>query len=125
MKKNIYVCICVTESLHCTPETNTLSINYALIIFLKGKNVSVEHVCVDLLLFLLFLDFSFNVDHFLKSLLNLLQYFFCFMFWFFGYEACGIFTPQPRIEPAPPTLGGGLNHWTTREVLSHFPFWSH
>ena len=24
------------------------------------------------------------------------------MLWFFGYEACGIFTPQPRIKPAPP-----------------------
>ena len=29
----------------------------------------------------------FNVGHFLKSSLNLLQYCFCFMFWFFGCEA--------------------------------------
>ena len=28
---------------------------------------------------------------FLKSLLNFLQYYFCFMFWFFGHETCGIF----------------------------------
>ena len=36
----------------------------------------------------------FDVDHFLKSLLNLLQYCFCFfMFWFFGREACGILAP--------------------------------
>ena len=44
---------------------------------------------------------------FLKSLLNLLQYCFCFMyFWIFGREACGILTPQPGIKPAPPALEG-------------------
>ena len=43
---------------------------------------------------------------FLKSLSNLLQYCFCFMFWFFGCEACGILAPQPGIEPAPPALEG-------------------
>ena len=31
----------------------------------------------------------------LKSLLSLLQYFFCFMFWFFGPQACGILAPRP------------------------------
>ena len=35
---------------------------------------------------------------------------------FFGCEACGILAPQPGIEPAPPALEGGLNHWTAREV---------
>ena len=43
---------------------------------------------------------------FLKSLLNLLQYFFCFMFGFFGCEACGILAPRPGIKPAPPALEG-------------------
>ena len=38
---------------------------------------------------------------FLKSLLNLLQYCFCFMFWFFGHKACGILAPRPEIEPTP------------------------
>ena len=38
--------------------------------------------------------------------MNLLQYIFCFMFWFFGREACGILAPRPRIEPAPPALEG-------------------
>ena len=42
----------------------------------------------------------------LKSLLNLLQYCFCFMFWLFGQKACGIFGPQPEIKPAPPALEG-------------------
>ena len=43
---------------------------------------------------------------FLKSLLNLLQYCFCFMFWFFGHEACGILAPRPGIEPVPSALEG-------------------
>ena len=34
----------------------------------------------------------------------MLQYCFCFMFWFFDHKACGILAPQPWIEPAPPTL---------------------
>ena len=33
-------------------------------------------------------------------------YCFCFMFWFFGHEACGILAPQSGIEPAPLTLEG-------------------
>ena len=37
---------------------------------------------------------------FLKSLLNLLQHCFCFVFWLFGHEACGILTSLPGIEPA-------------------------
>ena len=43
---------------------------------------------------------------FLKSLLSLLQYCFCFMFWFFSHEACGILAPWPGIEPVPPALEG-------------------
>ena len=37
---------------------------------------------------------------FLKSLLNLLQYFFCFMVCFFGHEACVILASQPGIKPS-------------------------
>ena len=48
----------------------------------------------------------FDVDHFLKSLLNLLQYCFCFTFWFFGHEACGILAPWPGVKPTPPALEG-------------------
>ena len=43
---------------------------------------------------------------FLKSLLNLLQYCFCFVFWFFGHQACGILAPRPGIKPASPALEG-------------------
>ena len=40
-----------------------------------------------------------------------------FMFWFFGWEACGILAPWPGIKPAPPALEvQSLNHQTTREV---------
>ena len=35
-----------------------------------------------------------------------LLYCFCFMFWFFGPKACGIFVPQPEIGPASPELEG-------------------
>ena len=43
---------------------------------------------------------------FFKSLLNLLQYCFCVMVWFFDHEACGILAPQPGIKPAPRALEG-------------------
>ena len=43
-----------------------------------------------------------------KFLLNLLQYCFCFMFWFSGHEACGILAPSPGMEPATPSLEGEI-----------------
>ena len=55
--------------------------------------------------------FFFNVGLFLKSLLNMLQYCFCFMFWFFGCKACVVLAPQPEIESVPHVLEG--------EVLSN------
>ena len=42
----------------------------------------------------------------LKSLLNLLQHFFCFMFWFFGQEVCGTLIPRLMTKPEPSTLEG-------------------
>ena len=42
----------------------------------------------------------------LKPLLNLLQYWFYFMFQFFGCKACGILAPRPEIVPAPSALKG-------------------
>ena len=44
---------------------------------------------------------------FFKSLLNLLQYCFCFMF--FGPEACGILAPQPGIKPVRLALEGEVS----------------
>lgn len=66
-----------------------------------------------------------------KTSLNLLQYFFCLMFWFFGLEAPGISAPQSQMEPAPPALGVKSYHWAPRDVpvfilfhpviLNHWP----
>ena len=44
-----------------------------------------------------------------KSLLRLLQYCFCFMFWFFGQEACGILAPRPGMEATPPASEGEIS----------------
>ena len=58
----------------------------------------------------IFIDFQrlkkifFWCEPLLKSLLNLLQYFFWFTFWFFGQQACGILAPWPGIKPTPPAL---------------------
>ena len=54
----------------------------------------------------------------LKSLLNLLQYCFCFfMFCFFDPKAWGTLTSLLGIEPVPLALEGkALMHWTTMEV---------
>ena len=45
---------------------------------------------------------------FLKSLLNLLQFCFPFMFCFFGPEAYRILASRPGIEPAAPALEGKI-----------------
>ena len=49
---------------------------------------------------------------FLKSVLNLLQYCFCFEFCIFGWEACGISPTRDQTH----TLEGDVSRWTTREV---------
>ena len=60
-----------------------------------------------IMIFLHFFFFKiFWCGPFFKSLLNLLQYCFCFMSWFLGPKACGILTPWPGIEPAPSALEG-------------------
>ena len=55
----------------------------------------------------------YHVLFFDRSLLNLLKYCFCFMFWFFGCEACGILAFWPGFQPVPPAL--------EREVLTPGP----
>ena len=50
--------------------------------------------------------FFFNTVFVFKSLLNLLPYCFCFMFWIFGHETRGILAPGPGIEPTSPALEG-------------------
>ena len=48
--------------------------------------------------------FILRMSLFLKSLLNLLPYCFCFMLWLFGRKTCGILAPQPGIELKRPAL---------------------
>ena len=69
----------------------------------------VMQLCLDFTFpfFFFFLRF-FDVDPFLKSLLDLLQYCFCFMFWFFGPKACWILVPWPGIHNVPPALEGKI-----------------
>ena len=44
----------------------------------------------------------FDVGHFqMNLLLNLLQYCFCFIFWFCGPEACGFYLPNQGLDPHP------------------------
>ena len=77
-----------------------------------SKHHSAFLVCLFLRLFFLFL-----CGPSLESLLNLLQYCFHFMVWFFGCKSLGISVPQPGIEPTPVCVGRqSLNHWTTREI---------
>ena len=54
-------------------------------------------VLFDFCLFVCFVDY--------KSLLNLLQYRFCFVFWFFSCKVYGI-APPPRVKPPPPASEG-------------------
>ena len=56
--------------------------------------------------FVYFLKIFWMWTIFEKPSMNLLQYCFRLMFWFFGHEACGIFAPQPQKELAPPSLEG-------------------
>ena len=59
----------------------------------------------------------FLCGSFLKSSLDLLQYCFCFMFWFFGHKPCGILVPWPGIKPTIPAMEmQSLNPWSAREV---------
>ena len=60
----------------------------------------------EFMVLFIFLKIFFWCGPFLKSLLNVLQYCFCFMFWFFGCEVCGILVAWPGLEPTPPALEG-------------------
>ena len=61
--------------------------------------------------FIIFFFKIFWCRPFFKSLLNLLQYWFCLMFWIFGPGLCGIQAPQPGMNMY-------LLHWKV-EVLTH------
>ena len=88
-------------------------------IFCRSVSPSVDFFYYIFLSFLFF----FWCGPFLKSLLNLLQYCFCFMFWFFDHEAGRIFSSLTRDQTCTPCIGRQtLNHWTTREVPIYYIF---
>ena len=65
----------------------------------------------------LYLIFFFDVDHFFKSLLNLLPYCFCFMFLVFWPRGMWDLSSLTRDQTRTPCIGRrSLNHWTAREV---------
>ena len=74
--------------------------------FIASNFLSVPYSIWDHKLHLGFLCFFFWCGPFLKSLLNLLQCCFCFLFWVFGHVPCGIPAPPPGMEPAPAALEG-------------------
>ena len=72
---------------------------------------------------LLFFFFKvFWYGPFLKSLLNLLQYCFCFMFCFFGPKACGILAAHPGIELSPRAWEGEVltTRWPGKSPVYFF-----
>ena len=72
--------------------------------------------------------FFFSCGPFLKSLLNLLQYCFCFMFWFFGCDwprgVQNLSSPTRDWTHTPCIGRQSLNHWTVREIPYSLPFLS-
>ena len=70
------------------------------------------------MLFILFLRFFFffGCGSFLESLLNLLQYCFCFVFWFFGHKACEILAPTSGTEGAA-NVGLYVGAWTPVHII--------
>ena len=78
-----------------------------------------------LLVLVYFSKIFFTVNHISKSLLNLLQYCFSFMLWFFGgWGMWDLGSPTKNWIHTPCTGRWNLNHWTTREfplvVLIYF-----
>ena len=77
-------------------------------------------------LFFFFFFRSFWCGPCLKSSLNLLQYCFCFMFWFFWpLGMWDLSSPTRDQTQALRIEKWGLNHWTTREVPMDAGFMSY
>ena len=87
---------------HCLPRSEL-----ALVIYFVYGNIHVSmlfsHILFSSPLFLNFFlrIFFFWCGPFLKSLLNFLQYFFCFTMCFFGHELCGILAPNQGLNLSP------------------------
>ena len=89
-----------THPFHHHPDQNkTLSA------LLKPSSYTLSYPESTILLLAIIIN-HFFLFFFFKSLLNLLQCCFCFMFWFFGPKACGILAPWPGMEPSPHAFEG-------------------
>ena len=79
-----------------------LALGFFLPLHLLEQVLSLTLVFFFFLRLLLLRGFFFGYGPFFKkSLLNLLQYCFCFMFWLFSHEACDILTPNQGSNPIP------------------------
>ena len=78
-------------------------------------SISSDDLLLDMQIIEIFYFLSLTCNHysghvklfeflFLKSLLNLLQHCFWFVFWFFGLKVCRILAPWSGMEPASPAL---------------------
>ena len=65
-------------------------------------------------------EYTFLKIFLIWTILNLLQYCFCFMFWFLVCGACGLLSPQPGIKPAPLALEGEVLTTGLRGKSLHF-----
>ena len=65
----------------------------------RFKPASLNFLALALFKFFFFLPWTI-----LNSLLNLLQYCFCFILWFLDHKACGIFAIWGGIDLAPPAI---------------------
>ena len=71
----------------------------------------------------IFLSFFFWCAPFLKPLLDLVQYYFCIMFWFFWLRGMWDLSSPTRDQTHTPCVRRwGLHHWTSREVRGNLNF---
>lgn len=92
-----YVMFCdmVTVS-HVTPQIVRSGSDSAM-----GSDVRFS-VTLNTFFFFFFFEDVFDAPFFFpKSLLNSLQYCFCFYVWFSDHDACGILAPQQGMQPTP------------------------
>ena len=73
--------------------------------FILYLNIILNDLIIDCL-FIYFCIYLFSMWTILKSLLNLLQYCFCLMFWFFGHKVCWLLAPWSENKPISPALDG-------------------
>ena len=115
---NTYVPVLHLPLSHWRKEVNISSVSFLISCHTTLTNISEMDKIMVVCALSFSREFCFSCIHtliqlnlivklflfFFKSLLNFLQYCFCFIFWFLAREACGVLAPQPGIKPAPPAL---------------------